>query len=1015
MATSTNLISGLSSGFDWRSMIDQLIAIEAAPVDLKESQKNEYETQLSEWRSFNSTLLSLKSSAQALSNPDDFFVYTSNMSSDNNDVDAKDLLSISTTSSASPGSYSIQVNNIATAQKLSSASFSSYSDAIGSSYAGDIIINGKTISINETDGLDDIRNRINNANSGTNPTGVTASIVSYGTNDYRLILTNSETGDTGISLQNGSANDLLELFGWKDGSSSLKNSLTGGAQSDTFSSTTQDIKTLLGLSSFQSGTVQIGGQSVAIDLSADSLEDIKTKIDSLTGISASLITDTEDGATKYKLQIDGTQTFVDDQNILETIGVLAKGVSDVQGTASANTMTSNGENISVDTLLSDIDGYYAWTSGDSIDITGFDHTGNAISTSFSIGSSSTVQDLLDAVESAFESISGDVTARVTSDGTIEVEDMETGTSLLEVSLSSNITSGTLAWGAFSVLDTVRKRELIAGEDASVTIDGVEVTSSDNSINDVITGVTLNLKDSDASTTVTLNIDRDLSAITDKISEFVDAYNEVSAYINEQQSYDEENETTGGVLFGDGTLSSIKSDLSSLLVEPIWGVSSEFSILGLVGINLDNEGQLSVDRDKLNGFLETNFYDIQQLFSVTGSSDSGTIEYISSSRSTESGEYTVNIIQAATKNSSTSNTAVSGTLASDEVVTITDGDKTATISLTTGMTMADIINAANTEFDTVYTETLAGDTAVTASSSPVSASTTWGVVDGANLANTDIITFSGTTRKGVEVSGSYTIDDTATDTIQGLLSEIESAFGDVAASIDSSGHLVITDDFEGGSKLSISFDYSQTSNPTNDIFGSVLASNSGGYEGRYAMNIIASNDGSDHLQLTNDSYGSKYSFTIEEDTDSGLWTGSMTTPVTVDNGLDVAGTINGESATGSGQNLTGDGGTDNIDGLIIKYTGSTTGEIGNLKLTLGIAELFDRTLFSITDSYEGYLGFKQNSLSDRIDAIDDDIDRMQTRLDQKMEMMINRFVAMELAISTIQSQSSWLSSQLNSLY
>ena len=51
MATSTNLISGLSSGFDWRSMIDQLIEIESAPINLKETKKSEYEAQLSEWQS----------------------------------------------------------------------------------------------------------------------------------------------------------------------------------------------------------------------------------------------------------------------------------------------------------------------------------------------------------------------------------------------------------------------------------------------------------------------------------------------------------------------------------------------------------------------------------------------------------------------------------------------------------------------------------------------------------------------------------------------------------------------------------------------------------------------------------------------------------------------------------------------------------------------------------------------------------------------------------------------------
>jgi flagellar hook-associated protein 2 len=181
-----------------------------------------------------------------------------------------------------------------------------------------------------------------------------------------------------------------------------------------------------------------------------------------------------------------------------------------------------------------------------------------------------------------------------------------------------------------------------------------------------------------------------------------------------------------------------------------------------------------------------------------------------------------------------------------------------------------------------------------------------------------------------------------------------------------------------------------------------------------MAITASNDGSDHLQLTNDSYGSGYSFIVEEDTDSGLWTNSMTSPVTVNNGLDLQGTINGEAATGSGQKLTGDDGEENIDGLAIKYTGSTTGAVGNVKLTVGAAERFDRALFNITDPYEGYVAFKQDSLNERIDDFDDQIERMEARLDRKMEMIINKFVAMETALSTIQSQSQWLEAQISTV-
>ena len=179
MGLSTNLISGLASGFDWRSMIDELMKIERRPVDLIEARKREYEEKLTEWQSFNTKLLSLRTAAGALKDSDDFSVFTSSMSSDSSTVAASDLLSVVTSSSASPGSYSIVVSDIATAQKLSSQSFTDISTALGSSYAGDILISGRAIGVSATDSLVDVKDKINNSNSGTNPTGVTASIVAY--------------------------------------------------------------------------------------------------------------------------------------------------------------------------------------------------------------------------------------------------------------------------------------------------------------------------------------------------------------------------------------------------------------------------------------------------------------------------------------------------------------------------------------------------------------------------------------------------------------------------------------------------------------------------------------------------------------------------------------------------------------------------------------------------------------------------------------------------------------------
>jgi len=1030
MSLSTNIVSGLASGFDWRSMIDQLMEIEHKKVDLVEGQKTEYEDKLSEWQSFNTKLLSLKTAAADLKDSDDFDVYTSDMTSDSSTVDASDLLSVSTSSSASKGSYTITVSSLATAQKLSSASFSDFSDALGASYAGDILINGVAVSISETDSLAGIRDKINNANAGTNPTGVTASIVSYGINDYRLMLTSDSTGEDGIGLQNSSSADIIEMFGWKDKSSSIKNSITGGAQSDSFSNSTQDVKTLLGLSTTQSGIIQIKDgvgvyQNVSIDFSTDSIEGIKTAINnaSIVGVSASVVADTSGSTATYRLQIDGSKDFVDDQNILDTLGVIQNGVSSVQGTTSGKGMTVNGEYITSNDLITDIDGYNQFTAGDKITLgpTSRDHSNNDISGDIlTLTTSTTVQDLLNAIETAYEANGDEVSVYVTTAGKIEVADLEAGTSSLVIDLQSTIgdSNSSLDWGVFTGLVEVRKRELVAGADASIIVDGVTTTSPDNTLDDVISGVTLNLLKPDIDTTVTLNIDRDVDAIMEKISAFVDAYNEVTSYIQQQQSYNEDEEKTGGILFGDGTLSSVKSDITSTLIQSVWGVSSEYSMMGLVGINVDNKGQLSIDTEKLQGYLNTNFNDVKNLFSANGTSNAGTLEYISHSRDSEAGEYTVNITTAPTQSTATSNNGIVG---ENETLTITDGSTVAEIALTTDMTLSGIKNAINSEMSKVYTETLIGDAQLyegSGGTTALSSTTNWDQVyiDGsnsANLADNDMISFSGVSRSGSDVDGFYTISDASTDTVQGLLSAIESAYGNgITANINSSGLIVLTEKSSGDSQISITFDYSQAHNLS---FGSsVSAANTGGQEGRHAMDITATDDGSGHLVLTHDNYGSDYSFTISEDAAASgnkLWTGG---DQTVNNGVDVVGTINGEAATGSGQFLRGNDSENNVDGLVIKYTGTAEGlDVGKVKLTFGTAELFDRVLFNITDSYEGYVAFKQDSLQDSIDSFETKIEEMEARLDRKMENMINKFVAMETALSIMQSQSQWLTGQLNS--
>ncbi|MBN1380239.1 MAG: flagellar filament capping protein FliD [Deltaproteobacteria bacterium] len=1019
--SSTSLISGLSSGFDWQSMVTQLIEIEHSRVDIISDKQAEYEKKLSEWQSLNTKLLALKTAAGNLKDVEDFHVYNTTMSTDSSTVDASDLLTVTTSSSASVGSYTMTVNSLAAAQKLSSGSFASRTDALGADFAGDILINGTVISVASTDSLGDVKTKINNANSGDNPTGVTASIITYGTGDIRLILTSDETGEDGIGLLNGGAVDILNQFGFTDTSRTAKNHITGGDMSDCFTSTSVSIKSLLGLSSTQASEddeIVINGLTIdAIDLSTDTLSSLQTKL-SAAGLSASIVTEVDDDdQTYYRLLIDGaSNTFTDDSNILETLGFIQGGVSDVYGVVGDTANTADGAIIDADSLIKDIDGYTGYTSTDYIHLEGFDTNGAVVTDdTLVLSDTTTIQDLLDKIESVF----GDVTAMVTGDGKIKVVDNTTGSSCLAVVISVKDNGGadddTLNFDADDDLGsatTMRKRELVAGADASVTVDGVTVSRSENTIDDIIDGVTLNLLAADTETTISLNIGRDIDSIMEKINTFVSGYNSIASYISEQTSYDETEQEAGGVLFGDGTLSSVKSDLTSILVQNVWGVSTDYSTMGLVGINVDRYGQLSVDESELRANLISHFNDIVKLFAADGTTSTGTLEYIGHGTDTVRGEYTVDVTQAATQSTSTAsdNTSLSG----DETLTITDGSKVATVSLTSGMTMTQIVNAVNDELDAVYTQILAGSEQLYADAgqaAAVTSSTTWNSIYdssglSANLEDGDEISFYGTLRNGGSMSGSYTIEDITSDTVQGLLSAIETAFGgDVTASINESGQIIITDDTTGASSISLTFN--MTSAHDLDL-GTVLATNTGGQTGRYAMDITASTDSGDHLVINSNSYGSDFSFMIQQQNNL-LWTSG---DQTVDNGLDVAGTINGEAATGSGQILKGDSDEANIDGLSIKYTGTASGEVGTVKLTYGVGELYDRTLYYITDTIDGYVTYKQQSLQESIASFETQIEELEERLAKKSEQMINRFVLMELALQKIQSQSNWLANQLS---
>ncbi|RMF92378.1 MAG: hypothetical protein D6734_12450 [Candidatus Schekmanbacteria bacterium] len=174
-------------------------------------------------------------------------------------------------------------------------------------------------------------------------------------------------------------------------------------------------------------------------------------------------------------------------------------------------------------------------------------------------------------------------------------------------------------------------------------------------------------------------------------------------------------------------------------------------------------------------------------------------------------------------------------------------------------------------------------------------------------------------------------------------------------------------------------------------------------------ISAANNGG-ALKLYSQEYGSGISFTVTSDQpDTSASTGIGTSGKS-DTGQDVAGTINGHTATAVGNSLTGADGYDE-EGLQILVYSTTTGSKGTVTVSLGVAEQMIRKLDFITDSTDGTIQASIDSYQEAIDEIDETIDKKNESIDKMEERLLKQFTALESIISSLNAQNQALSSFL----
>lgn len=147
----------------------------------------------------------------------------------------------------------------------------------------------------------------------------------------------------------------------------------------------------------------------------------------------------------------------------------------------------------------------------------------------------------------------------------------------------------------------------AAQDSIIEIAGVTHQASSNTVTDAIDGLTLNLKQAQASgdTATTLTVSNDASHVTSLVQSFVSAYNTLASALSSLGSYDSSTKTAGA-MFGDALLSNVQGQISSALSKAVSGSSTTYNTLVSLGVTKGLDGTLSLDSSKLSTALDSDF-------------------------------------------------------------------------------------------------------------------------------------------------------------------------------------------------------------------------------------------------------------------------------------------------------------------------------------------------------------------------------------------------------------------------
>ncbi len=170
-------------------------------------------------------------------------------------------------------------------------------------------------------------------------------------------------------------------------------------------------------------------------------------------------------------------------------------------------------------------------------------------------------------------------------------------------------------------------------DAVVYIDGIRVQNSSNTIDNMVTGLSVTVKsvsDKISSTGdpkqdlkgASLLVEQDIQKAVSAVKAFVDQYNSVMDYIKSKTGYDANNKTKGDLL-GDSGVLQLQQSLRQMVGAPVPGISAAYNSLVQVGVKTTGtDANLSLDESKLTAALSDAPESIAALFGASTTNADG---------------------------------------------------------------------------------------------------------------------------------------------------------------------------------------------------------------------------------------------------------------------------------------------------------------------------------------------------------------------------------------------------------